>query len=136
MRRHKYGAKRAEVDGHKFDSKAEARRYGELKMLEKAGKIVGLKVHPKFGLRVDMGRRGKTEIGFYEADFHYLSEGGEAVVEDVKGVRTPIYRWKKKHFEAEYGIEITEVDVKKSKEGWAVVGFVDDPRGRGGRKEA
>jgi hypothetical protein len=34
------------------------------------------------------------------------------VVEDVKGMRTPMYRWKKKHVEAQYGITITEVGRK------------------------
>ena len=46
-------------------------------------------------------------IGHYVADFEYL-EGDVRIVEDVKGMKTPLYRWKKKHFEAQYGLKIRE----------------------------
>lgn len=105
----KYNAVRTQVDGVWFDSKAEAARYSELKLLEKAGKIADLKIHNKWPLVI-----GETVIGNYESDFDYfqiIEANGDAVlvVEDVKGVRTPLYRWKKKHFEAQYGIKITEI---------------------------
>ena len=48
-----------------------------------------------------------TQIGQYVADFVYY-ENGQEVVEDVKGVRTPLYKWKRKHFAAHYGKEIRE----------------------------
>jgi hypothetical protein len=49
-------------------------------------------------------------VGHYVADFRYRSgPQGLLVVEDVKGVRTALYRWKKKHVEAQYGIQITEI---------------------------
>jgi hypothetical protein len=48
QKKHKYGAKRTEVMGIKFDSKKEANRYLELKMLARAGKIRDLKLQPKF----------------------------------------------------------------------------------------
>ena len=49
-------------------------------------------------------------IGHYVADFAYVDERtGQRVIEDVKGVKTAMYRWKKKHTEAQYGITITEV---------------------------
>tara|TARA_Y100000310_G_scaffold329596_1_gene399758 strand:- start:480 stop:806 length:327 start_codon:yes stop_codon:yes gene_type:complete len=106
-KRHKYGAKPTTVDGMRFDSKAEARRYGELKLLERAEVITELVVHPQYWLHADGVRKA---IGYYEADFAYEKDGG-IVIEDVKGVRTAIYKWKKRHFEAEYGLEVTEIKV-------------------------
>ena len=47
----KYNAKRVKRDGYTFDSKAEAKRYWELKQLEKAQEIAFLEVHPKFILQ-------------------------------------------------------------------------------------
>jgi hypothetical protein len=102
-RRHKYGARRTVVDGVTFPSRREARRYGELKVLERAGRITGLELQPRFRLVVN-GRH----VGDYLADFRYV-EGGRSVVEDAKGVRTPVYRLKKKLVLALYGIQIREV---------------------------
>lgn len=100
---HKYGAIRTTVDGITFASKAEARRYSELKLLEKAGEIRGLELQPKFPLEVS-----GTKVATYIADFKYF-RAQMPVIEDVKGMRTPAYRLKKKMFEAQYGVQITEV---------------------------
>jgi hypothetical protein len=104
-RRHKYGARRTVVGGIAFASAREARRYGELKILERAGRITGLELQPRFRLVVN-GRH----VGDYLADFRYV-EGGRSVVEDVKSppTRTPVYRLKRKLMAALYGIEIREV---------------------------
>ena len=104
--RSKYRAVRTVVDGITFASKAEAARYGELKLLEKAGKIIGLQLQPSFVL---LAGDGKTKVGRYVADFGYIDVKRGAVWEDVKGVRTPVYRLKKKMVEAQVGIKITEV---------------------------
>lgn len=110
--RHKYGAQPTTIDNIRFASKAEARRYQELKLLEKAGEIRELELQPKFPLFAPgRGNGGPYEcvcVGHYVADFRYL-EGKTLQIEDVKGMKTPLYRWKKKHFEAQYGISITEV---------------------------
>jgi len=103
MRRPKYGAIRTTALGRKFDSKAEAARYLELRLLEKAGKVTSLQCQPEWKLHV-----GQVCIGKYRADFAYV-DGQQVVFEDVKGYKTPLYRWKKKHVEAEYGVAITEV---------------------------
>ena len=99
----KYHAQPTIVDGIRFDSKAEARRYGELLLLQRAGHIHELELQPPFELHVN-----GIMIGRYVADFRYLDEAGKYVVEDVKGVKTPMYRWKQKHMKAQYGIEIRE----------------------------
>jgi hypothetical protein len=102
---HKYGAIRTEVDGISFASKAEARHYQQLKLMEKGRAIHSLVLQPKFPLEVN----GK-KICTYIADFSYIvSDTGEFVVVDVKGVKTDIYLLKKKMVDAILGIKITEV---------------------------
>lgn len=102
---HKYGAKPTTVDGIRFASMAEAKRYAELLLLAKAGQVECLEIQPVYVLTV-----GERFIGRYIADFRYYDmRTGALCVEDVKGVKTPLYRWKKKHVEAQYGITITEV---------------------------
>lgn len=100
----KYRAVPTVVDGVRFASKAEARRYATLRVLARAGQIRDLELQPAFALHV-----AGTKIGTYRADFRYRRRDGAVVVEDVKGVLTPMYRWKKKHLRAEHGIEVNEV---------------------------
>ncbi len=104
-RRGKYNARRVEIDGIVFDSKAEAQRYKLLKILHDKGGVQDLKCHPKYDLHV-----GGVKIGTYSPDFTYI-EKGSLVVEDVKGkaTLTPLYRWKKKHMKAEHDIDVVEV---------------------------
>ena len=117
----KYGAKKTTVDGITFDSKKEAARYLELKMLEKGGHIQNLKRQVEFELiPAQYGpdiitAKGKRKRGplferavKYKADFTY-TENGEQVVEDVKGYRTPEYKIKRKLMLKEHGIRIREV---------------------------
>ena len=108
--RSKYGAIRTTIDGITFASKAEARRYAELQILLKSGEITDLKLQPKYPL-VFTPRKGAdpVNVGSYIADFWYRKRNKEAVVEDVKGMLTPVYRLKKKMVEAIYSIKIVEV---------------------------
>ena len=120
QRKSKYGAVKETVDGITFHSRKEANRYRELKLLEKAGEIYRLQLQPRYRL-CPFWPEWKTstaepvpEIGHYVADFRYCTTercicAWGCVVEDVKGMKTPLYRWKKKHVEAQYGIEIREV---------------------------
>lgn len=100
----KYRNKKTSVDGIRFDSKREANRYMELKLLERAGIIKGLKRQVPYIL-IDKSRYGRAIK--YVADFVYL-ENGQLVVEDVKGVRTPVYKLKKRLMAEVYGIEVKE----------------------------
>lgn len=86
----KFNAKPTHVDGIRFASKAESRRYSELKSLEGAGIISGLTLQPKFPLIVQ-GQKVCTYVG----DFAYI-EDAKFVVEDVKGHPTPEYKIKRK----------------------------------------
>lgn len=81
----KYNNKKTVIDGITFDSKAEARRYTELKILERAGEISNLEDHVKYELQPKFKRGKKTiQAITYEADFRYI-ENGAVVLEDVKG---------------------------------------------------
>lgn len=103
----KYRNKPVEIDGVKFDSKAEAKRWGELKLLERAGQIAGLELQPSFALVVN-----GVKVCTYRGDFAYVAVNGPRVIEDVKSPATranPVYRLKKKLLKACEGIDITEV---------------------------
>ena len=100
----KYGNIKTVVDNITFDSKKEAARYQHLKLLQKAGGIDRLKLQPKFPIEVN----GK-KICTYVADFSYYYSPADLVVEDVKGMKTPVYNLKKKLVKAIYGIEIQEI---------------------------
>lgn len=73
-RRSKYNAVKTIIDGIKFDSKAEARRYSELKLLERSGLISKLKLQPRYNLMPSYtnGKGQKIRAIDYIADFEYL----------------------------------------------------------------
>lgn len=98
-RRAKYGNKITVVDGVKFASKKEAKRYGELTLLWKQGRIGYIVVHPRFQLVVN----GEL-ICTYVADFRYLDRSAPQpiVVEDVKGTQTEAFKIKWKLAQALY----------------------------------
>lgn len=104
-KRSKYGNRKTVVDGIEFDSAKEAKRYGELKLLERNGDIRALKIQPPFQLSV-----GAVLVCTYRADFAYLEVATNAyIVEDAKGFRTRVYQIKKKLMLALHGIDIREV---------------------------
>jgi hypothetical protein len=107
----KYHSKKTIVDGIKFDSKKEATRYQELKLLEKAGKIKELKLQPEYELIPKFKKNNKTyRKTIYKADFSYFDiEANKYIIEDVKGFKTDVYKLKKKLFEYKYDYEIKEV---------------------------
>ncbi len=100
----KYNAIKTERDGIKFDSKKEAKRYKELKHLEKGGIIKNLSLQPKFLLQEKFEYRGEHfRAIYYIADFMYYDPERQAVVvEDVKGIKTEVYKLKKKLFIKKY----------------------------------
>jgi hypothetical protein len=110
MKPSKYRNVKTVVDGFKFDSKAESKRYLELNLLQQAGVIFGLQMQIKYTLIARQKRAdGVRELPvFYVADFQYF-EKGKLVVEDVKGVKTPVYIVKRKLMLEKHGITIKEV---------------------------
>ena len=118
----KYHNTKTVADGIKFDSKLEAERYAQLKILERVGVINGLELQPSFELLPSFRKNGKTwRKTVYKADFRYiLADGNRIIIEDVKGstaVITDVFRLKQKLFEykyPEYTISIvTSKDIKK-----------------------
>lgn len=86
------------VDNIVFDSKSEAARYSELKILWLAGEITELVCHTKYPLTIN-----GACIGHYSDDFSYYEKGSSVRhVEDVKGFTTPLARLRMKVFEACY----------------------------------
>ena len=122
----KYGNKKVEYDGITFDSKKEAIRYAELKLLEKSGHIKALQRQVKFVLIPSLretptekytrgAKKGQFKLGkvierevAYIADFVYI-ENGKTVVEDTKGMKTKDYIIKRKLMLFIHGIRVKEV---------------------------
>lgn len=90
----KYRNKPVKIDGITFASQREGKRYGELRLLERAGQIAGLELQPRYRLEV-AGHKICTYVG----DFEYR-ENGKKVCEDAKGMRTQAYIIKRKLFMA------------------------------------
>ena len=92
----KYHARQVKDDGHVFDSRAEHRRYGELKLMQKARLIEDLEVHPRFAAIVN-----NQKICVVELDFRYFDKTkNKTIYEDVKGLDTPISKLKRKLLKA------------------------------------
>lgn len=106
----KFGARKVTFDGIEFASKAEANRYNQLKLMERARQIKALAVHPKYPLKVN-----GTLIGVYTADFVYF-EGGRQIVEDVKGMVTAHASLRMRVFMALYPTH--ELRIVDRKGGW------------------
>lgn len=131
MAGNKFGAKKITApNGEIFDSLKEFRRWNELKLLERAGMVSGLKRQVTFEL-IPSQRAESTEIykagpqkGLpkpgpviekpvkYVADFVYCDEHGNTVVEDCKGYKKKaaydVFVIKRKLFLCRYGIRIKE----------------------------
>ena len=112
LSKRKYNNKRIEIDGYTFDSKLEADFYLRLKPLVKAGKIKELKIHPRYLLQEGFSKNGKHfNPIYYVADFEVTYDDGVTVIYDTKGMRTEVYKIKRKLFEYRYRDKtIVEVD--------------------------
>lgn len=98
----KYRNERTEVDGLTFASKREARRYLDLREQQRAGLITDLRTQVEIPCVVN----GVT-VCVYMADMVYVRDG-KRVTEDVKGMRTAVYKLKRRLLAA-LGTEIIEV---------------------------
>lgn len=105
MTRNKFNARKTTVDGETFDSKAEADRWCNLRLFERARQIRAVARQPEFPLKIN----GET-IGHYTPDFVYY-ENGRRIVEDVKGTVTEAASLRMRVFQALYpDIELRIVD--------------------------
>ena len=103
VKKNKYRAVPVTINGIWFPSKRQGERYKILSTWEKAGIITDLQTEVSYRLEVN-----GVLICKYYADSVYVMDG-ELVVEDVKGIKTPVYKLKKKLMKAIHGIEIKEV---------------------------
>lgn len=106
-RKSKYGA----VRSGGYDSKKEHRRACQLKLMERVGRISNLREQVRFELIPAQRDANGNEVKpcCYFADFVYNDLSGKQIVEDTKGVRTDVYKIKKKLMLQVYGITITEL---------------------------
>lgn len=106
----KYGSRKVTRDGMTFDSQKEYRRFCELRLLERAGKVTDLQRQVKFELIPSQRIGGKVveRACTYVADFVY-TENGKKVVEDTKGFKTKDYIIKRKLMLLVHGIKIKEI---------------------------
>lgn len=112
-KRNKYHARKVEYDGIVFDSAKEANRYAELSMMEKAGEIHDLQRQVRYEL-IPAQRDPETgkvleRACSYLADFVYTDNAGKQIVEDAKGIRTDVYKIKRKLMLQKYGIRVREI---------------------------
>ena len=122
----KYKSKKIIIDGIKFDSKKEGARYLQLRELEKKGLIKNLELQKTFELlppqreKSTMTKNGKEKQGKtleravnYIADFVYINELGDVVVEDVKGYKNggayQVFTIKRKLMLYVYGVKVKEI---------------------------
>ena len=123
----KYSNRKCRVDNIVFDSRREARRYTNLLLLERTGEIHDLQLQVEFELIPNQYapstevyqkgiNKGKPKQGkllerkvVYRADFVYKTKDGQTVVEDAKGVRTEVFKLKKKLLLLTHNIHIREV---------------------------
>ena len=106
----KYGARKVEFDGEKFDSKKELKRWHELQLLERAGHISNLKRQVPYVLIPDNDKFRRMK---YIADFTYEDRAGAEIVEDVKGCKIgagyELFKLKKKLMYHVWKIEVQEI---------------------------
>ena len=115
----KYHNEPVTVDGVRYDSKNEMRRFNFLKLMEKAGEISNLRYHVKYtlfpkgtveirrlpdGTEMELKRYDREH--WYEADFVYVTKDGKEIVEDFKGFETDTFKEKRDTLKKLYGIEI------------------------------
>jgi len=93
LRKSKYRAIPTLLDGIRFASKSEAKRYGQLKLLQLAGEIRWFTCQVPFHLGAGVR---------YVSDFLIVYADGRVEVEDVKGVETAMFKVKRRLFEAAY----------------------------------
>lgn len=103
--------RKVKLDGITFDSVLEAKRYRELKMLERAGEITDLRLQVKYRLIPSQycGNKCVERPVDYYADFVYVTKDGIEIVEDAKGMKTKDYIIKRKLMLYVHGITVKEV---------------------------
>jgi hypothetical protein len=101
--RNKFKAVATKEDGYRFLSLLELRRYRDLKLMQRAGEIQDLEVHPRYPI---IWPGTDTKICVVELDFQYRDSRGTLRVEDTKGLDNILSKMKRKLVEAAYGFTV------------------------------
>lgn len=109
-RRNKYGARKVVVDGLKFDSQHEAKRWQELRLLQREGRIYALERQVKFVLapkvKIEGEKRARSALKF-TADFRYIeTRTSRSIVEDAKGFPDTAFRIRQHLMKAVHNIDV------------------------------
>ena len=119
FRTSKYNAKKVEIDGIKFDSKAEGEFYLHLKQQVAERQILGFERQKRMLLQEVFnveGVKGKIRPIFYVVDFIITENDSTLTYVDVKGMETDVFKLKKKLFMKRYNTALLKA--KKTKGGW------------------
>lgn len=110
VKQSKYKNKKAKYKNIEFDSMKEMSWYIKYELMEKSGSIKDLQRQVKFELQPSFKLNGKTirAINYY-ADITYIGKDNKLHVIDIKGMRTEVYKLKKKMMAYKYNIEIEEI---------------------------
>ena len=115
----KYNSKKIELDGHVFDSKAEARYYEELKLQQEQSKILFFRLQPRYELQESFKKSGKLHRKIeYVADFEIHHLDGYIETIDVKGFETTDFAIKRKLFEKKFPHKLTLWAFSQIDGGW------------------
>ena len=100
----KYRARYVDVDNIRFDSRKEANKYNELKLLKMAGEILDFELQPEFELQPAFrDKRGKLIKPIkYRADFKVIYKDKSVVYIDTKGFETEVFKLKAKMLKFKY----------------------------------
>ncbi|ASB52578.1 DUF1064 domain-containing protein [Bacillus velezensis] len=120
MQTNKYGARKTQVDGITFDSRAEAKYYEQLKWYKAFKQIKDFKLQPRFLLQEAFKKNGKTFRKIeYIADFEVHNLDGSIEIIDIKGVETKEFAIKRKLYERLYEMPLKVLALDKS------LGFIE-----------
>jgi hypothetical protein len=102
-------------------SMAEAARYCQLKMLERSLEICNLELQPVYRIP---GKSRKCVMKYVGDFYYYDKQTMKYILEDVKGMLTPVYKLKKKMVEDYFGVTITEIKLgaKEQREAFSLYG--------------
>lgn len=132
----KYGAKKAEVDGIRFDSKVESLYYLHLKKLKEQGELKDFKLQPVYELQPKFEYQGlKRRAINYKADFLVIDNDDKETVIDIKGMPTTEAKLKRKMFEYRYPDKDLKWIVRSLKRGSETGGWITYEQNEEGKRK-
>lgn len=133
----KYNAKKAVVDGIRFDSEVESLYYIHLKKLKEKGELKDFKLQPVYELQPKFEYQGlKRHAIKYKADFLVIDNEGNETIIDIKGMATSDAKLKRKMFEYRYPDKDLKWIVRNLKRGSETGGWITYDQNEEGKRKA